>query len=634
LSSRQLEKSAVSPTGDPIAEIKARLDIVDVVGQKVVLKKAGRTFKGLCPFHNEKTPSFNVFPDKGNYHCFGCGANGDAFSFLMKTEGLDFAEALRVLAARTGVELQPRPEATRQNEQRAELLRVLDAATLYYQQALRRPDAQRARDYLAGRGIAGKTIDEFRVGWAPDRWDSLYSYLSGEGYSADTMEAAGLVAKRDTGGYYDRFRARILFPIHTERGDLVGFGGRILEDGQPKYLNSPQTELFDKGSVLFGIDHARAAIRTAEQAVIVEGYVDVLIAHQSGIKEVVASLGTALTERQVNTLKRLTRRVVLALDADAAGDEAVFRGLEVARQVYGDATVAVPLPQGLVRLESRLDADIRIAALPRGRDPDEIIRQDPATWHAIVDGAKSVVDFYFDAVLGRADLSSTKGVATAVRQLLPIVGEVRDSVQQALYLQRLADRVHIAEQLLVSELARLRLSTRSNRSEPPGEEARQPRRRSALDEYAIGLLLIYPGQAQAFLNELHEGNWDLIESQEVFREIWRQYQDTGHVDRDAVLKALSEPLAEWLRAVLRREGENPPLDERVLTDEQERCLRDLRRRSRRVIAPRYRAQFQDLESSSDPGALAEALQKFSQELAQLESEERLSKRARIWSDLA
>ena len=390
----------MSPVADPIAEIKARLDIVDVVGQKVALKKAGRTFKGLCPFHNEKSPSFIVFPDKGNYHCFGCGANGDVFSFVMKTENLDFGETLRLLAGRAGVELEPRPTQERANERRNELLRALDAAARYYQQALRRPEAAPAREYLAERGLSSSTLDEFRIGWAPDRWDSLFPYLIGEGYSAETIVAAGLAAKRENGdGYYDRFRGRILFPIHTERGELVGFGGRILDSGQPKYLNSPQTELFDKGSILFGIDRARSAIRASGHVVVVEGYVDVLIAHQSGIKEVVASLGTALTERQVNTLKRLTRTVVLALDADAAGDEAVLRGLEVARQVYGDATVAVPLPQGLVRLESQLDADIRIAALPRGRDPDEIIRENPREWQSLVDQAKSVVDFYLDAVL-------------------------------------------------------------------------------------------------------------------------------------------------------------------------------------------------------------------------------------------
>jgi DNA primase len=341
-----------------------------------------------------------------------------------------------------------------------------------------------------------------------------------------------------------------------------------------------------------------------------------------------------LTERQVNTLKRLTRTVVLALDADAAGDEAVLRGLEVARQVYGDATVAVPLPQGLVRLESRLDADIRIASLPRGKDPDEIIRENPREWQSLVDQAKSVVDFYFDAVLRRADLSSTKGVAAAVRQLLPIIGEVRDNVQQALYLQRLAERVHIAEQLLASELVRLRLTARNGRLESTNAEPAERPKRAALDEYALGLLLLYPAQAPPFLNELDEGHWVLVESQEVFREIWRQYQSTGQVSRDAVVAALPGPIADWLRVVLEREGAHPTLDERALANEQERSLRDLRRRSRRARLPTYTALLRDSEADGDLATVADVQRKIETELAQLEADERLSKRARIWSDLA
>ncbi|HUX88969.1 MAG TPA: DNA primase, partial [Chloroflexota bacterium] len=323
----------MSPTQDPIAEIKARLDIVDVVGRKVALKKSGQTFKGLCPFHSEKTPSFIVFPDKGNFHCFGCGANGDVFGFVMKTENLDFPEALRQLAAQAGVELKSRTTTEGGDRRRNQLIDVLEQATLFFQQALRRPDGQAALKYLADRGLKVDTIDRFRLGWAPDSWDGLFKYLSGKGIGADLIVGTGLAAERETGGYYDRFRGRVVFPICNERGELMGFGGRTLGENHPKYLNSPETELFDKGGTLYGIDQARAAIRTVQRVIIVEGYVDVLIAHQSGIKEVVASLGTALTERQVGILKRLTRTVVLALDSDSAGDEAVLRGLEVARQV-------------------------------------------------------------------------------------------------------------------------------------------------------------------------------------------------------------------------------------------------------------------------------------------------------------
>jgi DNA primase len=627
--------SAARTSGDPIAEIKARLDIVDVIGQKVALKKTGHTFKGLCPFHAEKTPSFIVFPDKGNYHCFGCQANGDVFSFVMKIENLEFAEALRVLAERAGVPLPVRPGAgsSAGAQRRAALLAVVDQATLYFQQALRRPDGQGARDYLAERGLRPETIDQFRLGWAPTGWEALHQYLTQRGVPTEHQLAVGLVAERDGGGYYDRFRGRVMFPIANERGEVVGFGGRVLGEGQPKYLNSPETELFDKGATLYGIDRARTAVRAQNRATIVEGYVDVLIAHQSGIHDVMASLGTALTERQVNALKRLTRTLVLALDADTAGDDAVLRGLEVARQVYADATVAVPLPQGLVRLESRLGADIRIAALPRGRDPDEIIREDPARWQALIDGARSVVDFYFDVVLARADLRSTKGATAAARQLLPIIGEVRDAMQQALYLQRLAERVGIAEQLLVSELARLRLTAR------PGGPAESPaagapeRRRAALDEYALGLLLRYPVQARPFAEELREEDWELVESRQVFRAVREQLATGGLPEPTGVIADLPEPVADWLRAVLLQEERRPPLGEREVSVEQERCLRDLRRRLRRSRMPDYAALLRDLEGGDDAESSREIHRQIDRELAQLDAEERASKRARVWSQL-
>jgi len=229
----------VAPSSDPIAEIKSRLDVVDVVGQKVVLKKAGRTFKGLCPFHSEKTPSFIVFPDKGNYHCFGCGANGDVFTFVMKTENLDFAETLKLLAARTGVELKPRVSGDGAAPFRSLLVDLLEQATVFYQQALRRPDAQPARDYLERRGINAATIDQFRLGWSSDRWDALCQHLLGCGAKLEQLVAAGLAAERDGGGVYDRLRGRVIFPIVSEKGELVGFGGWVLGDEQPKYLNSP-----------------------------------------------------------------------------------------------------------------------------------------------------------------------------------------------------------------------------------------------------------------------------------------------------------------------------------------------------------------------------------------------------------
>lgn len=620
----------MSPSQDPIAEIKARLDLLDIIGQKVTLKRAGQTYKGLCPFHSEKTPSFVVFPDKGNYHCFGCGENGDIFTFVMKTEHLDFPETLRTLAAQAGIELKPRLSDDAAGRRRGQLQEILEQATLFFQQALRRPEAQAARGYLVSRGITNETLDRFRIGWAPDSWDSLHRYLTSRGISPELIAASGLAAERDSGGYYDRFRGRIIFPIANEAGDLVGFGGRTLGNAQPKYLNSPQTELFDKGASLYGVDQARTTIRSINRVTIVEGYVDVLIAHQSGIRDVVASLGTALTERQVQILKRLARTLVLALDADAAGDEAVLRGLDVARHVFADAQVPVPLPQGLVRLESRLGADILIAALPRGRDPDEIIRESADSWHNIIDGARPVVDFYFDVVLGRADLKSAKGTAAAVRELLPIIGEVRDTVQQSLYLQRLSGRVHIAEQLLASELARMRLAPKEVRSATVVEPAEPLRRRSTLDEYAIGLVLLYPTQARALIDELQEDDWELVESREVFLEVRRAFDEGKLPDRAAIRANLAEPIADWFEGVVRQEEARPSLDERSVAAEQERCLRDIRRRAHRLRLQRYATHLRDVEGQGDSETIDTLQRQVERELTQLEADEKRSTFARSW----
>jgi DNA primase len=348
---------------------------------------------------------------------------------------------------------------------------------------------------------------------------------------------------------------------------------------------------------------------------------------------VVASLGTALTERQVQVLKRLTTTVVLALDADSAGDEAMMRGLEVARQVYGDAQVAVPLPQGLVRLESRLAADLRIAALPRGEDPDEIIRQNPDNWSALVGGARSVVDYYFDVVLSRADLKSTKGTTTAIRQLLPIIGEVRDPVQRALYLQRLSERVHIAEQVLASELARLRLASPAVPSNQPESTEETLRRRSTLDEYTLGLILRYPNRSRALLDELREDDWELVESREVFLEICRQIADGRQPDAAALARDLPEPLVVWLQAVLRSEEYRPVLDDRALAVEQPKAVADMRRRLRRAKFPAFVALLRDLEQSVDDSGAALVHSQVERELAQLEAQERQSSRARVWTSL-
>ncbi len=316
-----------------IDEIKARLDIVELVSETVQLRRSGKSYTGFCPFHaNTRTPAFVVFPDSGTWRCFGqCNEGGDIFKYVMKKEGWDFPEALQHLAEKAGVTLAPPTAKDQAAAEENDNLRVIleEALTFYRHQLLNTPAGKFALDYLrTKRGLSDATIEAFGLGYAPHSWDAAISHLKTKGIHEQDLLAAGLVSERDSGGYYDRFRHRVMFPIRDERGRMAGFGARILDpEDVPKFLNSPQTVIFDKGGLLYGLDLARRAIRTKDQAVIVEGYLDVIALHQAGFNNTISPMGTALTDHQLYLLKRYSRRIVLALDPDAAGDKATLRGL-------------------------------------------------------------------------------------------------------------------------------------------------------------------------------------------------------------------------------------------------------------------------------------------------------------------
>ena len=349
-----------------IETIKAKIDVVEEVGLVVALRKAGKSFQGLCPFHNERTPSFCVFPESQTWRCFGCNEGGDVFTFVEKQQGLDFREALRYLAEKAGVAVEEYgksdPEQERQANALKERLRKLneDAALWFHQVLLRAKDAAEARTYLQSRGISPESVMAFSLGYAPEHRDSLSRYLLGQGYTEFELIDGGLARPREmtkelvgtsasvsgikqSGGVYDYFRNRIIFPIRDMRGRVIGFGGRALGEGQPKYLNSPQTALFEKNNVLYALDMARDAIKLAKQVVIVEGYVDAVIAHQYGTKQTVACIGSAITEKHIQQLKKLTKQVTLALDPDAAGVAATEHGIQEALKAFDRTVVPVPL---------------------------------------------------------------------------------------------------------------------------------------------------------------------------------------------------------------------------------------------------------------------------------------------------
>ena len=495
-----------------IEEIKERLDIIEVISAYVPLKKAGRNYKGLCPFHSEKTPSFVVFPDSQNWHCFGaCGTGGDVFTFIQKRENVDFGEALRILAQKAGVELKPRTEReSAEAQQRDKLHEINEAAARYFHNLLldKRDQTEIARAYLDKRGLNEETVRKFQLGYALDEWRALSGHLMARGYRRQDLLAAGLIIERDDGRYYDRFRGRLIIPIRDVRGRVVGFGGRTLDPhGVPKYLNSPQTLLFDKSRTLYGLDMAKGAVRAAGYVVIVEGYMDVLQAHQHGVANVVAQMGTALTETQLKLLSRFTRSFVLALDPDTAGDRATLRGLAVARETLARRAVPVPTSRGRVRYDSQLDAELRIMTLPAGQDPDDVIRSNPELWRQLVDHAESVVDYYFRIVTGELDLTSARGKAEAVRQLVPAIREIGDSVERTHYTQKLARLVRMNEGSLRQEIEKGRRASSVSPVVPPEQTSRSRPRTLGVEEYCLSRLLQHPqllSSIDALLNETGE----------------------------------------------------------------------------------------------------------------------------------
>ncbi len=442
-------------------EIKSRIDIVDLVSQTVKLRRSGKNYTGFCPFHdNKRTPAFVVFSDSGTWRCFGqCNEGGDIFKFVMKKEGWDFAETLKFLAERAGVELHPQTEEQKEkDEQYNRLHQLLDEVVIFYRhQLLQTPQGENALNYLTKRGVKRETIETVGLGYSPASWDMTYQYFLGKGYTIDDLVQAGMVTERDNGGYYDRFRNRLMFAIRDVSGRMAGFGARALNpEDNPKYLNSPQTSLFDKGRLLYGLDLARKAIRMEDQAVIVEGYMDVIIPYQAGFANTVSPMGTALTEEHLRMLKRYTRTMILALDADAAGEKATLRGLNVARNALDRDSEIQFDPRGLIRNEGRLQADVRVTTIPAGMDPDEVVLRDPEEWRQILQAAKPVVMHVMETLASQKDLDDPKVKQDIANQVLPLIEDVPNPVERDAYRQRLARLLKVDERALVGEMSAAR----------------------------------------------------------------------------------------------------------------------------------------------------------------------------------
>ncbi len=628
-----------------IDEVRERLDIVEVVGAYVSLQKAGRNFKARCPFHSERTPSFYVFPDSQRWHCFGaCAEGGDVFSFVMKAEGWDFRTALEELARRAGVELTPRTPAQAQADEETERLReAVTEAVRYYHHLLRHaPEAAPARAYLERRGLSSETAERFQLGYSLAGREHLRSHLTGQGFTPAELVRAGLLIERDDGTTYDRFRDRLMIPIRDSRGRPVGFGARTLDPaGVPKYMNSPQSALFDKGRTLFGLDMAREAIRQEGRAVIVEGYMDVMQAHQAGFRNVVAQMGTALTDPQVRQLQKLTRRFVLALDPDAAGVQATLRDLEVARETLDREWEAVFDPRGLLGFEGRLGAEIRILTLPPGNDPDDLIRRDPEQWRRLTEEATPVVEFVLQRLLTEGDREDAKVRAQIVERMLPLLRDVANPVERETYIQKVARALGVEPRAVQERLRTVERAAarQSIAAEPP--PARRGPTPADLEGYCLATLLAQPdllGRVNRWLEEMDLHPLRVQDfSDPAYRAVfqaWEGLLHTPHPSRDRLGEVLPEALADRLEGLTapllhrgRRANERPlqeMADEQRLTEAMRAALR-LRERNLRQMGAELRALLQETEEL-DADAYSRAFEENARAILQLQQ----ALRSRSW----
>ncbi len=460
-------------------EIKQAADIVSVVGQFVQLKKAGKNFVGLCPFHGEKAPSFTVNQDKQMFHCFGCKQGGDVFAFWMAYHSLSFPEALRDLAERYNVQLPEKQfsaEEKKKADYRETLYKVNELAAIYFQKELAHPvRGKPGRDYFKRRSISHGIIEEFHLGYAPKGWDGLKQFLLSRKVSPETALAAGVLKRSDKGHYYDLFRERVMFPIMdlTQKKRVIGFGGRVLDDALPKYVNTPETPLFHKGTCLYGFDASRKAIRETGRAIVVEGYMDCLALRKHGLKEVVATLGTALSETPVRKLKGIGKEAVVVFDADEAGKAAALRTLPIF-------------------LNERLSA--KAVVLPKGHDPDSFINSSGRdAFSKLLDAAPSLFDFYMDQKLGSRTQNIDQKVSI-LEEILPILAKVRNETQRSLYIKRLSEKSEVAESVVLSALGGIKQSSVKGRfkNEIKQQFASVNANRSIGEIQLLNLLLHYP----------------------------------------------------------------------------------------------------------------------------------------------
>lgn len=504
-------------------EIKQKLDIVNLIQEYIRLTPAGSNLKAKCPFHNEKTPSFMVSPEKQIFHCFGCGTGGDHFEFIKKIEGIEFPEALRILADKAGVKLDyHNPEVHNRKTKILDLCN--DVASFWHQKLKTDAAAEPIRKYLEEREVSKQIIDEFLIGYSLDSWDEAIKYLQNKGYSLLEISQAGISTTGEKGRPYDRFRGRLIFPIRNIHGNVVGFGARKMkeEDTGGKYINSPQTDIYNKSEILYNLDQAKTEIRRLDYAILVEGYTDVLACHQAGTKNVVAVSGTSLTEGQIKILKRYTQNVMIAFDADVAGTLANLRGIDLAWQA------------GL---------NVKVVHLPKGKDPDDIIRETPDKWRKLVGEADNFLDYIFKVTFDELDLSRIDHKKKAAQKLLKVIAKLGDEVEIAHYLKKLAKELDVSEESLQKVLTRIKTQAVEKRIAGPTENSvKTPAvdQNQALIERFLSLLIKFPKQIPTISQQLDPEKIESDEAQEVYKKLIIHYNKEQSFNHEQFVKELSK----------------------------------------------------------------------------------------------
>ncbi|MCX5887502.1 MAG: DNA primase [Proteobacteria bacterium] len=569
---------------DKISEIKDGCSIVEVISDYISLKKSGVNYKGLCPFHAEKTPSFIVNEEKKIFHCFGCGASGNVFNFLMKFEHLSFPDAVKEAARRAGISLPLRMVEFKSEEKaegNAELLKINQSASDYFREILRASkEGERGRKYLVKRGIDKGIAEEFKLGFAPNRWDGLLTFLSDKGILREDLQRLGLVIPReDRKGFYDRFRNRLIFPIADFKGRVVGFGGRAIEAEEPKYMNSPDSSVYTKGYHVYGLHASLPSIRKTDQAIIVEGYFDFLSMYQHGIKNVVATLGTALTLHQIKLLKRYTKNLIIIFDSDEAGAKAAMRSLPL----FLDEGIS---PQ--------------MVLLPAGFDPDTFAQKDNGeAMRNKLREPLSLLDVFFGQVFTANDAYSVKGKLKIIEEVVPMVSQIRDRTERELYIQRVSQRLGVKEEIIFQKMKHEDRSERSERT----EKALELSGARKVEKMMVRLMLLYPSLIPQVQKEAIADDFSIGSCRKLATIIIDKYVADKEFDPTLLMNEVSE---EELRGLL----SECLFDEEPLEDAPEflrSCMQKIRLHKMGNEIQRLNAMINKAQDEKDEGILREFL---------------------------